>query len=121
MKYFLIDENNSGGSRCSPFEATIIAIADSREHAINILESKDWYTEDYCPCCGERWTGISEIKKDGYAHFFLMLYEYVIFIEEDSETVFSIEDIADDEGVCSMGDLLFRLENTKEILRINRD
>ncbi len=63
--YYEIHENNSGGWRSNPADKAYIVIrAENETTARDILESQNWYTEDYCDCCGERWGAEFEKIKD---------------------------------------------------------
>jgi hypothetical protein len=63
MKWIRFWENNSGGWYCNPEDAMHVVVeAVSEYEAIDILQSQEWYTDDYCTCCGTRWGSPEEVS-----------------------------------------------------------
>jgi len=49
-------QNNSGGYWIGPSSFTVTA--RNEDEAFAILKSQPWYSEEYCECCGQRWSSI---------------------------------------------------------------
>lgn len=52
--HFTFSQNNSGGYFVGP--PMFIVTARDEDEAFAILQSQRWYTDEYCECCGERWS-----------------------------------------------------------------
>lgn len=64
-KWWMIWENNSGAWHCNPSDAMYVCIlADSADTAYSILSKMDWFTENYCDCCGPRWGSFELLNDD---------------------------------------------------------
>jgi len=51
--YYVFEQNNSGGYYVGP--ETVFVKATTPEMAWEILRKQEWFTTEYCECCGERW------------------------------------------------------------------
>ena len=54
--HYLFRQNNSGGYYIGPDE--FVVTATDEETAWNILKSQPWFSEEYCECCGPRWSSL---------------------------------------------------------------
>lgn len=54
MKTFRFVQNNSGGVYVGPKE--FVVQAESVHDAWLELEKQEWFTTDFCECCGVRWS-----------------------------------------------------------------
>jgi len=53
MNIYKFVQNNSGGYYVGPAE--FVVRAESVEGAWAELKKQEWFTTDFCECCGERW------------------------------------------------------------------
>lgn len=75
MKFYYFDQNNSGGIFHQVDEAgnhDVIIEAPSADIANMIAEKHDVYFDDNfhrdCPCCGQRWSPVSESDGEDLPH-----------------------------------------------------
>ena len=54
MKTFKFVQNNSGGYCVGP--EVFVVQAESVHDAWRELEKQEWFTTDFCECCGVRWS-----------------------------------------------------------------
>lgn len=93
MKWYLFDQNNSGGSfvvndlLCH----RLFIEASSKEEACNKAEGFGVYFDGYgdCPCCGNRWSSPTELefpidcRKSVWGIVFLTVEEYAQFLANE--------------------------------------
>jgi len=53
MNTYKFVQNNSGGYYVGPAE--FVVRAESVDSAWAALKKQEWFTTDFCECCGERW------------------------------------------------------------------
>jgi hypothetical protein len=58
---FTFFQNNSGGYFIGPWEFTVTA--QTEKDAFDILKSQPWYSDQYCECCGIRWSDIASSQE----------------------------------------------------------